>query len=66
MGEDILVQTGNQVELGSSECEARLLQFDGDGNLTRASVDWEVGYLKNKNKLISSSHTKTLSDPYYY
>lgn len=56
MGEDILVQAGNQVELGSSKREARLLQFDGDGNLTRASVDWEVGYLRMKiNKL--ASHT---------
>lgn len=45
MGENVLVETSDEVELGSGEREARLLQLDGDGHLTRASVHWEMGNL---------------------
>lgn len=42
MREDVLVQAGDKIELGSSECKARFLQLDGDGHLTRASVHREM------------------------
>lgn len=48
MGEDVLVQAGDEVELGSGECKARLLQLDGDGHLTRASVHREMGDLDRR------------------
>lgn len=42
MGEDVLVQAGDEVELGGAECEVRLLQLNGDGHLPRASVHREM------------------------
>lgn len=34
MREDVLVQAGDELELNSGQCEARLLQLNGDGYLT--------------------------------
>lgn len=48
MGEDVLVQAGDELELGVGEHEAGLLQLNGDGHLTRASVHWEMGDLDRK------------------
>lgn len=42
MGKDVLVQSCDEVKLGISEGEARLLQLNGDRHLTRASVHWEI------------------------
>lgn len=53
MGENILVQAGDEVELGSGECEARLLQLNGDGHLTRASVHWEMGDLDKRKEPVT-------------
>lgn len=50
MGEDVLVQTGNEVKLGCCEHEARLLQLNGDGHLTRAGVHWEMGDLERSKR----------------
>lgn len=45
MGEDVLVQASDKVQLGGGEREARLPQLDGDGHLARASVHREMGDL---------------------
>lgn len=37
-----MVQASDEVKLGSSEQEARLLQLDGDGHLAGASVHWKM------------------------
>lgn len=58
MGEDVLVQAGDELELCSGECEARLLQLDGDGHLTRASVHWEMGDLDRKTMSVLEAINK--------
>lgn len=54
MGEDVLVQAGDEFELGCGEREARLLQLDGDGHLTRASVHREMGDLDRKKASVAT------------
>lgn len=51
MGKDVLVQAGDEVELGTSEREARLLQLNGDGHLTRAGVHREMGDLDREESI---------------
>ncbi len=53
MGEDVLVQAGDEVELGGGERKARLLQLDGDGHLTRASVHREMGDLDRRKTSVA-------------
>lgn len=53
MGEDVLVEAGDEVELGGGEREARFLQLDGDGHLTRASVHREMGDLDRRKASVT-------------
>lgn len=59
VGEDVLVQAGDQVQLAGTEEETRLLQLDGDGHLTRASVHWEMRNLQTEaaNQMLASGQS---------
>lgn len=46
VGEDVLVQACDQLQLRGRQREARALQLDGDGHLARARVHREVGDLE--------------------
>lgn len=46
VGEDVLVEASDQVKLAGLEEKPRLLQLDGDGHFTRASVNWEMRNLE--------------------
>lgn len=48
MGENVLVETRYEVELGSGECEAGLLELNGDGHLTGSSVHRKMGNLDGR------------------
>lgn len=48
VGEDVLVQAGDQVKLAGIEEETRLLQLNGDGHLARAGVHWEMRNLQTE------------------
>lgn len=53
MGEDVLVQAGDEVQLSGTEREARLLQLNGDGHLAGASVHRKVGNLEKNFNIFS-------------
>lgn len=60
VGEDVLVQTGDQLKLAGLEEETRFLQLDGDGHLPRARVNWEMRNLQtvaSKQMLASGQST---------
>lgn len=59
MGENVLVQAGDEVKLGGGEGEARLLQFNGDGHLTRASIHREMWDLKRQNPVTGENVLKS-------
>ena len=57
VGEDVLVEARDQLQLRRREREARLLQLDGDGDLPRARVHREVGDLEGgKGTLLTVGH----------
>ena len=60
MREDVLVQAGDEVELGGGERETRLLQLDGDGHLTRAGVHREMGNLDRRKASITNGERTLL------
>lgn len=48
VAEDVLVEASDQVKLAGIEEETRLLQLDGDGHFTGASVNWEMRNLQTE------------------
>lgn len=61
MREDVLVEAGDEVKLGGVQEEPRLLELDGDGHLTRASVNWEMGDLQTEAKTQALAVNQKLS-----
>lgn len=63
MREYILVEPGNQLEHLERQREARLLQLDGDGDLSRAGVHRKVRDLSTKKtKRPVNSHSRLYND----
>lgn len=60
MGEDVLVQAGDEVELCGAEREARFLQLDGDGYLTRASVHREMWDLDRRTASVNIRRSENM------
>ena len=54
VGEDVLMEARDELQLRRRQREARLLQLDGDGDLPRARVHWEVGDLEGGGEVVWS------------
>lgn len=63
VGEDVLVQACDQLQLRRRQREARALQLDGDGHLARPRVHREVGDLE-EGHIHSHNHCFTSSMPH--